>query len=347
MWLITVRDLQWRRKRFGFGVIGTALVFAVTLLLAGLSSSLREEARHTVAGAGADAWIVAGGVTGPFSGLSGLPPDAVPAVAAAPGVTQADPLVVAFAAVEGRQSVDVTVFGVRPGGLGTPAVKAGRTLRANGEAVVDRALGVKVGQRFVLSGRTFTAVGEVDGYTLRAGLPNVYLPVEDAQAVFFKGAPLITTILAKGSPQGLENLTILTSAQAETDMLRNFRSALQAIDLLRMLLWLVAAAIVGTVIYLSVLERIGDFAVLRATGTAGGALLGSLIIQAVIVSVVSAAVANLLARFIEPTFPMPIDLRGSAGLVLLALSVGIGVLASAGALRRAVKVDPAIAFGAA
>lgn len=33
-----LRDLQWRKLRFGIAVGGTALVFAVSLLLAGVSA---------------------------------------------------------------------------------------------------------------------------------------------------------------------------------------------------------------------------------------------------------------------------------------------------------------------
>jgi putative ABC transport system permease protein len=114
MLMITVRDLQWRHRRFLFGVGGTALVFAVTLLLAGMSASLQGEARRTVDGVGADAFVSAAGVTGPFSGLSGLPAEAVKTVGSTPGVTQADPLVVALGTVGRDRLVDVTVFGFRP-----------------------------------------------------------------------------------------------------------------------------------------------------------------------------------------------------------------------------------------
>ncbi|HEV7855102.1 MAG TPA: glutamine ABC transporter permease, partial [Mycobacterium sp.] len=34
---VTLRDLQWRRRRFVITIVGTSLVFAMTLLLTGLS----------------------------------------------------------------------------------------------------------------------------------------------------------------------------------------------------------------------------------------------------------------------------------------------------------------------
>jgi putative ABC transport system permease protein len=35
MWLVSLRDLQWRRRRFLIAVAATALVFAMSLLMAG------------------------------------------------------------------------------------------------------------------------------------------------------------------------------------------------------------------------------------------------------------------------------------------------------------------------
>lgn len=353
MWLITLRDLQWRRRRFAFGVVGTALVFAVTLLLAGLSASLRAEASRTVEAVAADTWVVAEGVTGPFSGFSAIPEEAVPAVAGSPGAIRADPLVVTAQSLQrvgadgqpkGRPR-DVTLFGYQPGGLGEPPLRSGRQPTETGEAVVDRASGIKLAQAFVLAGRPFTAVGTSSGLTLRGGLPSVYVPIADAQAMVFGGRPLATTIVAQGTfaaPVGLSNLT---SEEARADVLRPFRQALSAIDVLQVLLWLVAVAIVGTLIYLSVLERLGDFAVLKAIGTDSKALFQSLTIQAVLVSVLSALVAILLAHLLAPSFPLPISLRASSGAVLPAVAVVVGVLASLVGLRRAVSVDPALAFG--
>ena len=44
---VTLRDLQWRRRRFVIAIVGTSLVFAMTLVLTGLSNGFREEANNT------------------------------------------------------------------------------------------------------------------------------------------------------------------------------------------------------------------------------------------------------------------------------------------------------------
>jgi putative ABC transport system permease protein len=347
-WNITWRDLQWRRRRFAFGVLGTALVFSVTLLLAGLSAALGGEADRAVQAVGADSWMVREGANGPFSSLSAMPDTTVARVAAAPGVTQADGLIVAFGTTGGAREVDVTIIGYRPGGLGPPVPTAGRQPTRPGEALVDRATGYVVGEEFTLSGQQFAVVGEVRYMTLRGGVGNVYLNLRDAQSVLFKGNRIVTTIVTKGTPAdpAALGLNAIDSQAARADLLRLFDKALDGIDVLRLLLWLVAIAVVGTTIYLSVLERIQDFAVLKAIGISSGSLMASLTMQAVVVSTAAAGAALGLAYAIAPVFPMPIYLAPSTSVTLVVISVAIGLGASVAGLRKAVGVDPAVAFGA-
>ena len=109
----------------------------------------------------------------------------------------------------------------------------------------------------------------------------------------------------------------------------------------------VAACIVGSVIYLSALERVRDFAVFKATGTGTPALLAGLALQAMIVSLVAAAVGAVLAVVIAPTFPMPAEIPTSAFVILPVVAILVGALSSLAGLRRAITVSPALAFGGA
>ncbi len=347
MWLITLRDLQWRRRRFAFGVIGTALVFSVTLLLAGLSSALHGEADRAIQAVGADAWVVRAGASGPFSALSAMPDTVVAQVAKAPGVQQADPFIMAFATTGGLRDVDVTVVGYRPGGLGPPVPTGGRQPSRPGEVMVDRSTGFGLGDTFTLSGLTFAVVGEVEHMTLRGGVGNIYLNLRDAQSVLFKGNRIVTSIVTKGTPTdpAALGLAAISPDSARSDILRLFTKALDAIDVLRLLLWAVAIAVVGTVIYLSVLERVQDFAVLKAIGISSGALLVSLALQAVVISVAAAGAAIAFGYLFAPTFPMPIYLSATSSAALVGIAVVVGLASSLAGLRKAVGVDPAVAFG--
>ena len=73
MLLAALRDLQWRRRRFIIGIVGTGVVFAMTLVLTGLSNGFRVEAENTVDSLGIDSYLIKAGAAGPFLGASPLP----------------------------------------------------------------------------------------------------------------------------------------------------------------------------------------------------------------------------------------------------------------------------------
>jgi putative ABC transport system permease protein len=110
-------------------------------------------------------------------------------------------------------------------------------------------------------------------------------------------------------------------------------------------MWLVAALIIGAVSYLSAIDRVRDFAVLKALGGSSETLAMSLMLQAVLAALLGALVALGLSRLMKPAVTVPVLFQGSAVLLLLAVAAVVGVLSSLIALRRAIVVDPALAFG--
>jgi putative ABC transport system permease protein len=132
-----------------------------------------------------------------------------------------------------------------------------------------------------------------------------------------------------------------------SDLQRPLKQATQTINFLCVLLWIVAAGIIGSIVYLQALERVRDFAVLKATGTTNSALLGGLALQAVLLSLLSAVAAVVLAALLSPLLAMPAEISRGAYLLLPVIAVIVGLLASLAGLRRAVGVDPALAFGGA
>ena len=103
-------------------------------------------------------------------------------------------------------------------------------------------------------------------------------------------------------------------------MRRPMASGLQTIDFINALLWLIAAGIIGSIVYLSALERTRDFAVMKATGAGNGPLLAGLALQALVLSAASAAVAVVLARPLKAGFPFSIDIPSSAYVILLVVA---------------------------
>jgi putative ABC transport system permease protein len=345
LFLAALRDLQWRKRRFIIAMVGTALVFAMSLILSGLTVAFDREADRFLDGTGATTFLAKEGTAGPFNGSAPIPATEADKVAALDGVERADPIIYLHQTV-GEDPVDVNVFGVVPGGLGLPEVRKGKVITASGEAVVNKELGYDVGETLSMSGKDFKVVGLVHDATLNAGTDNVYIGIADAQALVLGGLPLATAIYASGTvPTAPDGLTAFTKAEAKDDLLRPLRKAISSIDIVRMLLWAVAACIVGSIVYLSALERTRDFAVYKAVGVSTRSLALDLAAQSVMLALVSALVAALIGWLLAPFFPVPVELPASALLALPVVAIVVGLLSSLVGLRRAVSVPPAQAFG--
>ena len=346
MLAITLQDLRFRARQFLIAVVGAGLVFAMTLLLAGLAAGFGVEVDQTVSGMGSQAWVVAQGSSGRISSLSPLPAFAEFAVTGTLGVRRADPvIVVPQAATVGHQQQSIVLVGYTAGGLGIPPVVTGRPVRADDEAVVDTRLGLGVGQRFAVSGHTLTVVGTVTGRTLLGGIADAYVTLAEAQAVVFEGRPLISAILTTGVPKAVPaDLTVMSNTQIESRSLDQMSSASSSIDNSRSFMWIIAAVIVAALVYVTALERTRDFAVMKALGASSGALFLGLAAQAVLVALAAAAIGALLSTFMSGIFAQPVDIPPSAFVVLPVSALVVGLLASLVALRRAISVDPATAF---
>ena len=157
---------------------------------------------------------------------------------------------------------------------------------------------------------------------------------------------MISAVLTKGVPQHLpDGLQARDRDVTRGDMLRPIQGALQSVKLTLSLLWIVAALVVGSVVYLSALERVRDFAVYKATGWSSSSLAIGLALQAVLLSTGASVLGILGAQLLLPAFPLEFGVPPMARLLLPLVGAAVGLLASAAGLRRAVGVQPALAFG--
>ena len=345
MLTITLRDLQYRSRQFLIAVIGAGLVFALALLLTGVRAGFDTEAEETVDAVGADGWLVQDGSSGPFTSLSALPAGVAKRFAAQPGIEEAAPLVAAPQTLDGGgELLPVNVLGVVPGMLGSPQSEDGEDLGPSGGAVVGTGTDLEIGETFSLSGQEFEVLGTIEGRTYLGGVPVVYLTLPDAQRLAFGDQDLASTVVYKGTAAAPAGLSSLSNGAVQEDLLRPLKGATQTIDFLRILMWLVAGVIIGAVIYLSTLERLKDFAVLKAVGSESRSLVLGLALQAILTSLLAAALAVLLATVLTPGFPVPVTIGVGSILVMAAIALAVGVLASLIGLRKVLRVDPGLAF---
>lgn len=347
MWRITWRDLMFRRRRFVIAAVATALVLAVTVLMSGLVVAVDRQNDRAVDRFAADQWWVADGASGPFTSGPTILADVAAAFAAAPGVTRAEPVLLLRGAItEGESITDVNVLGLGVGGLGTPAVSEGRAVAGAGEVVLDDRLDYEVGEVATIGGRQLTVVGIAPDVTYLFGIPSAFLTIGDAQGIVAQGHPVASAIVTQGRtdapPPGY---TAYTSEEVAGDLARVLDSGMSSVALVRTILLLVAAGIVAFILYLSSLERTRDVAVLKATGATSRFIAAGLAVQGVLVALVASGVAVVFATALEPVFPLQLEVTAGIYLQLVAIAVGVGLLASLIGIRRALTVDPATAFG--
>lgn len=344
MWMITLRDLQFRRRQFAIAVIGAAVAFALALVLTGMSAGFRREARDTVAAIHAGAWVVPRGVTGPFTSESTMPTDLARRIS---GGGQVEPLVnfVHNARVPGGERVSIGVIGHSIGALGDPVWGHGPVILPHGQAVVDARLGVKRGETIRIGSQAFLVARVVHDRTLPGNRPVVFMSLQAAQQIAFNGRPVATAFVTRRMPRQVPpGYTVRTNDQVRADLLKPLSGAFGSIDVTRLLTWIMAIVVIGAVTYLSALERLRDFAVLKAVGGSPRRLVIGLGAQAVLAAVLAALLGAVLAQLLGPVFPARIVIDPSAYVVLAVVAVLVGVLASFAAMRRVTRVDPALAF---
>jgi putative ABC transport system permease protein len=345
--IAALRDLQWRKRRFAIAIVGTGLVFACTLILTGLANGFDVEATRTVDSLGFDHYLIKDGAPGPFLGSAPFSDAEVAQVRRLQGVSVAEPLVYGSTTVPERGGPrNVNVFGVPNSSPGMPALSAGKPPAGPSEVAVSTTMDRSVGQDLEIGSRTMRIVGLVTDSTALARQPNVFLTVGGAQQLLFSGQQLISSVGLRGAPAVTPaGFRVIDRAGAIEDLVRALSGAKQAIYLMAWLLWVVAALVVGSMIYMSALERTRDFAVYKAIGVATGSIMLGLAVQAIVVALLAALIGGVLSVLLGPLFPMRCDIPTWAFVSLPLIAVGVGLLASIASLRRAVVVDPALAFG--
>lgn len=336
-----LRDLQFRRRRIIVAVVGASLVLAVGLIMSGLAASFGNEADRTFGVLGGTGWAVPTDASGPFSSFR-----PVAEAEAMAGLDDAGAVFISRSNIGTTdEPLDAFVVAVEPGRPGSPsAVEEGRLIENSREVVVSSRFDFDVGSELPIGGETFSIVGTVDA-SLLAGSPLAFIRLDDAQRVLANGLPVLTAVALGGERVEIPGFRAMSVAEARDDAVRPLKDAEQTIAFVRSLLWLVAALIVGSVLYLNALERTTDIAVFKAMGVSGRSVIGGMFLQAAIVAVIAAVVAIAIGLLLAPVFPLRVEIPRSAVVTLPIVALGMSFLGALAGVRRATNISPAQAFG--
>jgi putative ABC transport system permease protein len=202
-----------------------------------------------------------------------------------------------------------------------------------------------VGELAQIGAHRYLVAGHSNRTTLFAGMPLVFMELDSAQTLLYRGQDLASTILLDGVPTDIpDGVEALAPDEIAEDAMRPLERSISSVNLIRVLLWFVAAMIIGTMIYLSALERRRDVAVLKAVGASTVQLGASIALQGALVALGAALIASVLQIVAVPVFPLEVTVPARAFLQVPGIAVLVSLVAGAVGLRKAVGTDPAMAF---
>ena len=187
---LALKDIRRHLGKFVATIAGVAMLLSIVLVMNGIFRGNIADGVWLIENTSTDLWVVERGRGGPFNESSRIPLDSYKSVAATPGVAKASPLVIYSAQRDiAGKSQQFTVIGYDVfGGLGGPGrIERGRAIEApRYEMVVDRKLGLALGDRVPFGTHEYTVVGITKGAVDSGGNPLVYLALPDAQDVQFQ-----------------------------------------------------------------------------------------------------------------------------------------------------------------
>ncbi|MBZ4421749.1 ABC transporter permease [Myxococcus sp. RHSTA-1-4] len=369
---LAMKDVRHQWPRFVATGVGLGLLFAIVLAMGGIYRGMVEEAVVLVEKLGADLWVVQRDTRGPFAERSYVPEVLATRARAVPGVRWARAFsTLTLQPVHRGRVLRLTLVGLswpEDRGASLPLV-SGRVLgTAHRELMVDRTLGLALGEALHLGDDTYRIVGLTQGLVSSGGDALAFVSQSDLERIQnhlapearrlarVAGAPPmdpgVSAVLVGVAPgASVEevrarlarwgDVTVHTTGEQKSFLLDGVvDKARRQIGLFRALLALVSGIVVSLVIFNMTVAKTREIALLKLMGARLGLVVGMILQQALLLSLLAYGVALGVSRFAFPHFPRKVVVGPEELLGVFALSVAIALLASLAAIRRALRIPP-------
>lgn len=371
---LALRELAYARTRFGLMGAVVALIAVLMVLLSGLSSGLVVDG-------------VSGLLRSPVHALAfeeGTKTDSAftrsevttaqrDAWAAQDDVAEAELLGTSIVNAKNDDGtpVDLTLFGVEPGGFVAPDAAQGHALSAEGEVVLsssakDEGVGLgdvitldRLGTRLEVVGftadqRTF---GHVDiGFIALRTWQEVHAGASAGEQVDADAYDVASVVALRGVDGATPDLargdaaagTTARTIEASFDSSPGYTAELMTMQLIQAFLYAISALVVGAFFTLWTVQRTRELAVMRAIGASTRYLLTDGVLQAAVLLVAAVgtgvAVGLGFGALLLGT-GMPFALETAPIVTGAVLLLGLGLAGAAVATARIASVDPVTALG--
>lgn len=250
------------------------------------------------------------------------------------------------------------------------------------EVVVDEKMGLEIGEIINISKEQVRIVGKAKSLMFVLDTPLLFMDLRSAQRVVLENTPhinmMIATTLHKQLQEQLDanigtiqtteqtayninNLQTAEEVAANLDVLNTIEARsleqtlndimeywvdepMKAVQFLRVMLWIAAGLIVGMITYVTMLEKTQEIGVLKAIGASNNYVIMLLLKQVAVISIIGVFIGYCLAYIFAAAAPIFVKIHFVESIIVASISFvvccGSGYLAA----RKAIKVDPMIAF---
>jgi putative ABC transport system permease protein len=364
---LALREIRRARWRFVLLTGAVGLLVFLILFVQALTGALIGQFIGALDHQSADVLVYSAQARKNLEG-SVVPPATVDAVANVPGVARAGPLGEGtFTVRAARKLRDAALIGYEPGGPGAPTTLVeGRLPTRPFEAVAssrnaDEGFGIGDTVRLERGGRTIKVVGLARDVNYSV-LPTLFTTFPTYVAARRDANPQATAVypsavavrIAEGSDAAtvraainrrISGVEALTRAQAVSES-PGVASVGESLGMVVFLCFFVVVVVAGLFFLILTVQKAGALTLLRAVGVGAGALARSLLVQVVVVVVGGVVVGAALtsAALAASNSSLGAGLAVSGVVRTGALVLVLACVASLGAVRRVLRIDPAHAL---
>jgi putative ABC transport system permease protein len=375
---LALRELRFARGRFTLMGVVIALISVLVVLLSGLSSGLVNDGVSGLKAMPATAFAFdEGTMTDNAFSRSVVDGDQLAAWRDADGIAEAEPMGVNIVngVAADRTQVDLTLFGVEPGGFLAPPVSSGEPLDAVDGIVVSETLreaGIELGTVVTLerSDAELTVVGFTEGQATFGHVDVAYVPVdtwrllaagaaepgaptqEQVDAIDFPYSSVVALLAADGAQPDLTAVDEIagTTTMTLTEAFNaspGYEAETLTLSMIQVFLYAICALVVGAFFTVWTIQRTHDIAVLRAVGASSRYLLRDSLAQAAILLIGFTAVGVAVGVGMGAAMPaaMPFELEAVPIALASGLTILLGLIGAAIAVLRITRIDPIAALG--
>ncbi|WP_256977596.1 ABC transporter permease [Microbacterium sp. Yaish 1] len=377
MMFLAVRELRFARGRFTLMGVVIALIAVLVVLLSGLSSGLVNDGVSGLKSMRATAFAFdEGTITDNAFSRSLVDGEQLATWRDADEVAEAEPMGVSIVngTIGDDEQIDLTLFGIEPGGFLDPSVSSGTSVGDDlAGIVVSEPLageGVEIGTVITLDriGLELTVVGFTEGQATFGHVDVAYLPIDTWRLIASNtaqpGAPTAdqiatldydySSVVAVEAPAETD-LAVIDEAAGTMSMSRTesfnaspgYEAETLTLMMIQVFLYAICALVVGAFFTVWTIQRTGEIAILRAVGASRAYLLRDSMAQAAILLVGFTAIGIGTGVGLGALMPdaMPFNLEAGPIAIASVLTITLGLVGAAAAVLRISRVDPLTALG--